>query len=455
MFLAAFVACFSAGAQNLGLNTVVIDPGHGGTDPGAVSRDGKTYEKTITLDIAKRLSDKIKADCPGVTVILTRDKDKTVALNDRAAIANRVGADLFISLHVNSVNKSSPNGYSVHVLGQSSHKDRDLFEYNMNVCKRENSVILLEDDYTTTYQGFDPNDPESFIFMQLMQNSNLEQSLAFAQLVAENLKGGPISVNRGVWQDPFLVLWKTAMPAVLVEMGFLSNSTDLEALKKSTERDKIAARLCKAFKKYKSQYDGTLTLDVEVEAPAGKPGVKPADKPEDKVKPADKPADKPVDKPADKVKPADKPADKPAEKPADKVKPADKPADKPVDKPAENVKPADKPVDKPAEKVKPADKPADKPAEKDKKDVKPADKPADTGVRYGVQIFAGSRKLDPKDKSFLGYTPVIIDNGKLYKYIIGVDSSVEKARENYTTIKEKYPEAFIVKIDGETTSRVK
>ena len=403
LFLAALLACLSAGAQNLGLTTVVIDPGHGGTDPGAVSRDGKTYEKTLTLDIAKRLSDKIKADCPDVKVILTRDKDKTVALNDRAEIANRVDAGLFISIHINSTTKSSPNGYSVHVLGKSSKKDRDLFAYNMDVCKRENSVILLEDDYTTTYQGFDPSDPESFIFLQLMQNSNLEQSLAFAELVSDNLKGGPISANRGVWQDPFLVLWKTSMPAVLVELGFISNSPDLEALKKATERDKIATRLCKAFKKYKTQYDGSVALDVEVEAPAGKT------------------------------------ADKPAEKPAEKVKPAEKPAEK------------TKVEEKPAEKV----KAEEKPAEKVKTEEKPADKPAASGVRYGVQIFAGSGKVNPKDKAFMGYTPVIIDTGKLFKYIIGVDSSLEKVKENLPAIREKYPDAFLVKIDGETVTRAK
>ena len=198
LLLAAVLTCIQAGAQDFSLSTVVIEAGHGGTDPGAVSRDGKNYEKTFTLDIAQKLSDKIKAECPGVKVILTRDKDKSVALNDRAAIANKAGADLFISIHINSASSTTPNGYSVHVLGKSSNKNRDLFAYNMDVCKRENSVILLEDDYTTTYQGFDPSDPESFIFLQLMQNSNLEQSLAFAELVADNLKGGPISTGRGM-----------------------------------------------------------------------------------------------------------------------------------------------------------------------------------------------------------------------------------------------------------------
>ena len=175
------------------------------------------------------------------------------------------------------------------------------------------------------------------------------------------------------------MLWKTSMPAVLVELGFISNSTDLEALKNSSERDKLAARLCKAFKKYKTKYDGSVALDVEVEAPAAKPADKPAEKPE----------------------------------------------------------------------VKQEVKPAEKPAEKAKSEA------AASGVRYGVQIFAGSRKIDPKDKSFLGQTPVVIDTGKLFKYIIGVDPSIEKARENLTRIREKYPDAFLVKIDGETAVRAK
>ena len=395
LLLALFLASLSSGAQNLSLSTVVIDPGHGGTDPGAVSKDGKTYEKNLTLDIAKRLSDKIKADCPGVKVILTRDKDKTVALNDRAAIANKVGADLFISIHINSTAKSSPNGYSVHVLGKSSKKDRDLFAYNMDVCKRENSVILLEDDYTTKYQGFDPSDPESFIFLQLMQNSNLEQSLEFAQQVSDNLKGGPIGVNRGIWQDPFLVLWKTAMPAVLVELGFISNSTDLEKLKKETDRDKIATRLCTAFKKYKAKYDGTLSIDVEV----------PAGNTEEKVE----------------VTAGEKAQEKPADKPA---------ADK------ESGKPADEAVEKTIKEVKPAPAAAD-------------------GVKYGIQVLAGKAKLTAKDKALKGYTPYIVDTGTLYKYIVCVSDSVEEARAGLASVKEKFPDAFLVKIEGNSTKRVK
>ena len=365
LLLLAFLLVVPAHAQDIGLTTLVIDPGHGGKDPGTVSRDGKYYEKTFTLDISRRLAEKIKAECPGVKVILTRDRDKTVALNDRAEIANKADAQLFMSIHINAVPSTGPSGFSVHVLGKSSQKDRDLFAYNMNVCKRENSVILLEDDYTTKYQGYDADDPESFIFMHLMQNSHLEQSLEFAEIISNSLNGGPISANRGVWQDPFLVLWRTAMPAVLVELGFISNSTDLTALKNESNRDKLASRLCEAFKKYKDGYDRSVALDVEVEAPA---------------------------------------------------------------------------------------RPAGKSASAEKEKVQES---GAASVTFGVQIFAGSKKLDSKDKAFMGYTPLIVNTGKVYKYIIAVSPDIDGAKKDLANIRKKYPDGFVVKVECEKVSLAK
>ena len=181
----------SAPAQQKGsqlkLKTVVIDPGHGGKDAGCVSKDRKTYEKNLTLSISKLFGQKIKEAYPDVKVIYTRTTDKYVTLNERADIANRNKADLFVSIHINSVQQTSPSGFSVHILGQSSSKNKDLFASNMDVCRRENSVILLEEDYSTKYQGFDPNDPESFIFFTLMQNAFYEQSLLFAADAALSL----------------------------------------------------------------------------------------------------------------------------------------------------------------------------------------------------------------------------------------------------------------------------
>ena len=264
--LTALICLAGTAADKLGLSTVVIDAGHGGKDAGCVSGDGKTYEKTLTLDIAKLLAGKIRAEYPEVKVVLTRGKDESVGLGDRAARANAAGADLFISIHINASPKTSPNGFSVHVLGQSSNKNRDLFAGNMEVCRRENSVILLEDDYSTKYQDFDPSDPESYIFMVLMQNSYLEQSLRFAQSVEEQMKGGPFKTDRGVSQDPFYVLWKTSMPAVLVELGFISNASDLAILRQKAKREDIADRLFKAFCAYKKVYDASMSGTVAVDA---------------------------------------------------------------------------------------------------------------------------------------------------------------------------------------------
>ncbi len=260
--LTALICLAGTAAEGLGLSTVVIDAGHGGKDAGCISGDGKTYEKTLTLDIAKLLASKIRSEYPEVKVVLTRSKDESVGLGDRAARANAAGADLFISIHINASPKTSPNGYSVHVLGQSSNKNRDLFAGNMEVCRRENSVILLEDDYSTKYQDFDPSDPESYIFMVLMQNSYLEQSLRFAQSVEEQMKGGPFKTDRGVSQDPFYVLWKTSMPAVLVELGFISNASDLAILRQKAKREDISERLFKAFCAYKKVYDASMSGTV-------------------------------------------------------------------------------------------------------------------------------------------------------------------------------------------------
>ncbi len=270
---APFHASGQTSSPEVSLSTVVIDPGHGGKDAGCVSPSGKTLEKTIVLDIARRLNSKISANCPGVKVIMTRSNDTFVTLQGRADIANRSNADLFISIHVNSVEqkKTGPNGYSVHILGQYTSKNKDLYAGNMDVVRRENAVIKLEDDYTTKYEGFDPSDPESYIFMNLMQNAHLEQSLRFAQYIDKEMKGGAIKASRGISQDPFYVLWRTAMPAVLVECGFMSNPTDRGALITEDGRERIASDLYDAFISYKKYYDGSVKLEKETSEAIGSP----------------------------------------------------------------------------------------------------------------------------------------------------------------------------------------
>ena len=293
VLLAASIVPEQASAQDrLKLSTIVIDPGHGGHDPGCISADKKTREKNVALDIAQRLSRKIGESLPGVKTVLTRSDDTFVTLSGRADIANDLGADLFISIHVNAQAKgTSANGYSIHCLGQSSREGNDLFSKNLDLIKRENSVILLEDDYKTRYQGFDPSDPQSYILFSLMQNAHLEHSLVFAEEVANAMKGGPIAHNRGVSQDPFWVLWRTTMPAVLVEVGFITNANDLKALRSPADRDRIADNLLKAVKAFKKRYDNSMTPATATE-PAAKPEATPAaePKPEPVAKPEEQPA---------------------------------------------------------------------------------------------------------------------------------------------------------------------
>ena len=257
--------CQKAPAQDtgsLGLRTVVIDPGHGGKDPGAISKDKKTEERKLTLEISKLLKKKIEDLNPDVSVYMTREKDEVfVPLIDRAKFATGKNADFFISIHINASTKSTPNGYSIHLLGPSTDKNKDTYAMNMDVVKRENGVILLEDDYSTTYQGFDPDDPESDIFLHLMTNAYREQSIIFAQIVDKKLAGGPIRKSNGISQNNFAVLRLASMPAALLELGFISNQTDLEALRNSKNLDRIAQRLAEAFTEYKALYDESVGAD--------------------------------------------------------------------------------------------------------------------------------------------------------------------------------------------------
>lgn len=247
-------------AAGFTLGTVVIDAGHGGKDPGCVY--GKVREKDITLDIAVRLGEKIKKAYPDVKVIYTRERDIYIPLVERGRKANRNHADLFISIHVNSTTNKSARGTETFLMGTDNSRS------NMEVCKRENSVILLEEDYTTTYAGYDPKEPDSFIFFNMMQNAQLEQSVRMAELVEQQLAQGPIGFSRGIKQAALLVLWRTTMPAVLVEVGFLSNAKDRDQLTDRDARGKTVDCIFRAFAAFKKEYDRQPERPEEPLAPA-------------------------------------------------------------------------------------------------------------------------------------------------------------------------------------------
>ena len=257
----------AGGAAPVKMKTIVIDAGHGGHDSGCVSKDGKTTEKFLTFDIAQKFAERVRQTWPDLQVLMTRDDDTYVTLSGRADVAHDAGADLFISIHINAAaSGSSANGYSVHCLGQSSKAGNDLFSKNLDLCKRENSVIKLEDDYETKYQGFDPSDTQSYIFFSLLQNSNLNLSLAFADDVNAAMAKGPVRHSRGVSQDPFWVLWRTAMPAVLIECAFISNPEDLKTLRSDEDRGKIADCLLNALRAYKTRFEQSTQTGTDVPA---------------------------------------------------------------------------------------------------------------------------------------------------------------------------------------------
>jgi N-acetylmuramoyl-L-alanine amidase len=288
---------------------------------------------------------------------MTRSDDRFIELYDRAKIANKANANLFISIHVDAVdtrrnpNWRTVNGYTVYTMGESKNNA------NMETIKRENSVILLEDDYTTKYQGFDPNDTESYIFFSLMQNANQEQSVHFGEIVSREMgKNGPFRHSKGIRQAPFLVLWRTAMPSVLVECGYITSEGDLAVLRTEEGRDKIAARLCRGFRIYKAEYEGTV-LDI-----------------------------------------------------------------------AEPVSPVADPV----------------------KQV------SDTAaVRYGIQIMASGKRLREGDPALKGLSAQAVPSGVLYKYIVSVSTELSTTRENLPSVKKKFPDAFLVKMDENGVNRVK
>jgi N-acetylmuramoyl-L-alanine amidase len=248
------------GDQTGTLRVVVIDPGHGGMDPGAVS--GGVQEKDLVLDIALRLGKKIRETYPEVKVIYTRDKDIFIPLYQRADIANRSKADLFISLHANYVSTTTVGGTETFTLGL--HRSQE----NLEVARKENAVILLEDDYSANYEGFNPKESESYIMFENMQSEYQEQSIDFAAKIQDQFSQNLRLNNRGVKQAGFLVLRRASMPSVLVEVGFISNPTERKFMLSEEGKSKITQSVFEAFKSYKktieSRSNFALLTDNEI-----------------------------------------------------------------------------------------------------------------------------------------------------------------------------------------------
>lgn len=223
---------------------VVIDPGHGGRDPGAIGKRGK--EKDINLSVALKLGKLIQNNCKDVSIVYTRSKDTFVGLDKRAQIANKAKADLFISIHTNSVARGrTVRGTETYTLGL--HRTED----NLEVAKKENAVILIENDYEQRYAGFNPNSSESYIIFEFLQDKNMEKSVQLATLIQRQFKNTAKRIDKGVHQAGFLVLRETTMPGVLVELGYISTLDEERYLLSEAGTDALAQSIYQAFMNYK------------------------------------------------------------------------------------------------------------------------------------------------------------------------------------------------------------
>lgn len=460
--------------------TLVIDAGHGGHDAGAVGAFSK--EKNINLNVALAFGRLVEANCPDVKVIYTRRTDVFIPLQKRADIANSNKADLFISVHTNALpNGRIAYGSETYSLGMARAGA------NLEVAKRENSVIMLENDYKHTYEGFDPNKAESYVIFEIMQDRHMKQSVELARAIQNNYAkaGRP---NKGVHQAGFLVLRNTSMPSVLTELGFITTPAEEQYLNSKQGIEELSRSIYNGFLTYRRANDKTATslpANLPSKVSAAEPQLTTTPQPEAattevavvpvKVTPtaelhpaapahtdssrnhqsaAAEPA--PATK-QQKPQPAAKPAAQPKKQTAD-AKPEAKKADA---KKTDTKKPADT---KKTETKKPADakksdakKPEPKKADAKKADTKKPEtkKPAAAKpkVTYRIQVGAGKKEIAPTDPQFKGLSVKRVKEGTMYKYFYGSYTTHQAAQAGLKTAKAKISGAYIVAyIDGRPAS---
>lgn len=355
---------------------VVIDAGHGGNDPGAVGKISK--EKDINLKVAMKLGSFIRNTCNDVKVVYTRNRDIFVSLDKRAEIANNAKADLFISIHTNALAKNNTiKGASTWTLGLARS------EANLNVAKRENAVILYEDDYQTRYAGFDPNSSESYIIFEFMQDKYMSQSVHFASMVQNQFKSTCRRIDRGVHQAGFLVLKASAMPSVLVELGFISTPDEERYLNSDEGTDNLARGIHRAFLQYKEEHQNRLARGEYI------PPVEPEpQKPQVAARTTEPTTTQPT-----------------------------QPASKPESKPDTTVKPNT------VEKA---------PTENDK-------------IIFKVQVLAANRPLSPNSKEFKGRKGLeVYQEDGMYKYTYGASENYNEMQRVRRSLANDFAGPFVV-----------
>ncbi len=373
--------------------TLVIDPGHGGHDAGALGAISK--EKNINLAVALRFGKYVEQNLPEVRVIYTRKTDVFIPLSERANIANRANADLFISVHTNALPAGKvARGFETYTLGMHRAKD------NLDVAMRENSVISMEKDYQQRYQGFDPRSSESYIIFEFIQGKNMERSVELARMIQRGVCDGANRPDKGVHQAGFLVLRETSMPGCLIELGFITTPDEERLLNNDSRVDDIARGIYEAFAKYKNKYDRSVSVPYRAK-----------DSEEVNI-----------------------PKIVPDQEPAPKTRVVTR---------GKQPKREEATPEQPKREVKKQEPKKDVKKQEPKKEVKKAEV-ADAPV-FKLQIFVGSRNLRKGDAHFKGETDYdSFQEGNLVKYTLGASTNYNEIYRLRKEKLEKFPEAFII-----------
>jgi N-acetylmuramoyl-L-alanine amidase len=379
--------------------TLVIDAGHGGRDAGAVGTISK--EKNLTLKHAKAFGRMVEQNCPDVRVVYTRTDDRFVELWQRAEIANKAKADLFISIHINALPKGKiARGYQTYALGRSRRDgNRTGYIENLEVAKRENAVILFEKDYQQHYEGFDPNSPESNILFELIQDKNMENSVQLAKFMQRYVCAATGRHDLGVHQDNLAVLRLTSMPACLLELGFISTPDEERYMNSEAGAYAYARGIYNAFVAYRNKVQG-------IKVPF-KPGIAPASEQESaQAAPAAAPS-----------------AGQPAPQPA----------------PATTTVAPRSGVSAQVSTAAPSAALLSSPS---------ADADTDAPV-FKVQILVGTERLRPNDRQFKGLTGVeSFREGRMLKYTVGHSTDYNEIYQLRKRILNKFPQSFIIAFRG-------
>ncbi len=373
--------------------TLVIDPGHGGHDAGALGAISK--EKNINLAVALRFGKYVEQNLPEVRVIYTRKTDVFIPLNERANIANRANADLFISVHTNALPAGKvARGFETYTLGMHRAKD------NLDVAMRENSVISMEKDYQQRYQGFDPRSSESYIIFEFIQGKNMERSVELARMIQRGVCDGANRPDKGVHQAGFLVLRETSMPGCLIELGFITTPDEERLLNNDSRVDDIARGIYEAFAKYKNKYDRSVSVPYR----------------------------------AKDSEDVNLPKIVPDQEPAPKTRVVTR---------GKQPKREEATPEQPKREVKKQEPKKDVKKQEPKKVEKKAEV-ADAPV-FKLQIFVGSRNLRKGDAHFKGETDYdSFQEGNLVKYTLGASTNYNEIYRLRKEKLEKFPEAFII-----------